>query len=93
MNIRRLRTISIGVLILTLGLGLPFTSRADEAQTLYNQGLTHLHKQEFQQAAKSLQQALEVFPRFAAAHHLLGVVSFTGLATTRTGRHPPEKSR
>ena len=79
MNIRRVRTISIGVLILTFGLGFPFTSRADDAQTLYNQGLTHLHKQEFQQAAKSLQQALEVFPRFAAAHHLLGVVSFTGL--------------
>ena len=79
MTMQLVQPISIGVLILTLSLGFPLTSRANEAQTFYNQGLTHLHQQEFSQSAQSLQEALKVFPNFAAAHHLLGVVLFTGL--------------
>ena len=72
-------TIRITLFSLLIGLSLPFSSWADEAQDLYNQALSHVERQDFQQAAQSLQQAVQIFPRFAVAHHLLGVVLFTGL--------------
>ena len=79
MNRQLLRIMSIGIMGLALALT-PLTSlAADEAQALFNQGALHSNNGEFQQAAESLKQALEIFPRFAAAHHLLGVVSFSGL--------------
>ena len=63
MNRQLLRIMSIGVLGLALGLGFPLASpAADEAQALYNQGALHSNNGEFQEAAKSLKQALEIFP-------------------------------
>ena len=82
MCIQLWRPISIGILVLTLALGLPLMSRADEAQTLYNQGATLYNQQKFKEAAQSLEKALKVFPNFAAAHHLLALSHLRACSNT-----------
>jgi len=47
-----LHTIRLGLLSLLLGLSLPVSSWADEAQALYNKALSHIQRQDFQQAAR-----------------------------------------
>ena len=74
-----LHTFRIILLSVLLGVCWTITSLAHEAQTLYNQALSQVQQKNFSEAAKSLQQALKEFPRFANAHHLLGVVLFNGL--------------
>ena len=54
-------------------------SWADDAQDLYNQALMHVQGKNFSQAATTLKQAIQIFPRFAQGHHLLGIVLFNGL--------------
>ena len=60
-------------------LGFPSVSQADEAQRLYNQGLEQSQAKHYEEAVISLQSAIRLFPRFAEAHHLLGIVYFNGL--------------
>ena len=45
-------TIRIGLLSLLIGLLLPLSSWADEAQALYNQALSHVQQKDFQRAGK-----------------------------------------
>jgi len=57
----------------------PTPGLADEALELFNQAHTQIQQGHYEKASKSLTTAIELFPRFAEAHHLLGVVYFTGL--------------
>ena len=62
-----------------LAIGFPLVTHADEAQELYRDGLVHMEQQEYRKSVKALEAAIQVFPKFAEAHHLLGVVYFNGL--------------
>ncbi len=79
----RPRLLAGGLAALLASLTLATPVQADKAQDFYQQALAHLQREEFEQAAASLQDALKVFPRFAAAHHLLGSVEFHGLRQPR----------
>ena len=73
------------MLVLAVVLSLPGRVRADEAQTLYNQALSQIQQQNHRKAAESLQAAIHIFPKFAEAHHLLGVISFNSLHNPQQG--------
>lgn len=66
------------LIVLLFLLVLPLTSWANEALDHFNQAHTEIEKGHYPKALDSLQLALEVYPRFAEAHHLLGIVYFTG---------------
>ncbi len=73
------RLLAGGLVVLLMHLGPAAPVQADTAQDFYNQALTQLQRENFKDAAEALEEALKVFPRFAAAHHLLGSVLFHGL--------------
>ena len=77
---RYLRVFLLGPFILLCLLGGPRPSFADEALNLFNQAHSHIQKGQYEDAAQSLKAAIKLFPRFAEAHHLLGVVYFTGFS-------------
>src|SRR6184192_450464 len=57
----------------------PPTAHADEAKKYYNQAMTQAAQGKYEAAADSLRKAIAVRPKFAEAHHLLGIVYATGL--------------
>lgn len=67
--------------VVILGMILIFPSMAfgDDASDLFNQAHENVAKQDYKQAVQTLKSAIEMYPRFAEAHHLLGIVYFTGL--------------
>ena len=67
------------VVIFWVILSFPSMALADKASDLFNQAHEIVAKQDYKQAIQTLKAAIEMYPRFAEAHHLLGIVYFTGL--------------
>src|SRR6266581_998356 len=80
---RTLRILAVVVAVLVV-LVQPFSAHADEAKKYYNQAMTQAAQGKYEAAADSLRKAIAIRPKFAEAHHLLGIVYATGL------RHLPE---
>ena len=59
--------LAILTLIALIGCG------GDSAEKYLTQGLAHFQKQEYDQAIKSYQQAIELEPKSAVAYNLLGM--------------------
>lgn len=55
---------------------------ADEARQLYNQGLKELQRGNHSEAIDLLRRAIEQFPNYAEAHHLLGMAYANTRQTT-----------
>lgn len=57
----------------------PLTAFADEALDQFNLAHQHVQQGQHEQAINALENAINAYPHFAEAHHLLGLVYFTGL--------------
>ena len=57
----------------------PVTTFADDALTGFNRAHALMQQGKYEQAVQSLQSAIDEYPNFAEAHHLLGLVYFNGL--------------
>ena len=58
--------------------------QADDAKKLYNEAMAQASQGKYDDAAESLRKAIAIRPKFAEAHHLLGIVYANGQ------RKPPE---
>src|SRR5438067_11888893 len=76
MRILRILAVVVAVLVVFVQ---PFSAHADEDKKLYNQAMAQAAQGKYEAAAESLRKAIAVRPKFAEAHHLLGIVYATGL--------------
>src|SRR6185503_5450356 len=80
----RAASMLFAILTLVIFVAQPPAAHADEAKKYYNQAMTQATQGKYEAAADLLRKAIAIRPKFAEAHHLLGIVYATGL------RHLPE---
>ncbi len=68
-----------GILFACLTCVLPTAAFGDEALDHFNKANELIQQGQHTQAMAALQKSIDAYPKFAEAHHLLGLVYFTGL--------------